>query len=338
MNTLPQAVQKQDKAADEALEAFQLAMGGNDQPASAAETVTNTQDDFATSPTSLTPAAVVQDTPEPDAQAKDGELGEALKKLESRFNVLQGKYNSEIPRYAARNKELEGQNNALKDELDEEKATKSKEADPNAYKKYLLEDESAELDPELMDLQARVARGVAEDTSSKESQELRNKVKDLELLLGDLSATQADTRGASFWRDADLLAPGVLKANDAGEVEWTEFLDKLDPTSRLPYRTLGEAAIERSDAQAVANLYNLMKEMNTATPDEQRLTAQDQVKPESSPSAPRTDARPVGKIIKESEIKTFYNNAAGKLSEDQIEAKEAEFNLAASEGRIAFGK
>jgi hypothetical protein len=338
MNGLPTAVKKQDKAADEALAAFEAAIGGNDQPASAAETDANTQDDFAISPTQPTPAVVEQGTPALDAQAKDGELGEALKKLESKFNVLKGKYDSEIPRYAGRVRELEGQNNALKDELDEEKVSKSKEVDPDAYKKYLLEDESNELDPELMDLQARVSRGVAEDISSKESLELRNKVKDLEQLLGDLSATQADTRGASFWRDAESLAPGVSKANETGEAEWTEFLDKLDPTSRLPYRTLGEAAIERSDAQAVANLYNLMQEMNTVEPTTPRRTAEDQVKPASSPSAPRTDARPVGKVIFESEIKAFYNNAAGKFTEAQIEEKEAEFNQAASEGRIVFGK
>jgi len=338
MNQLPEAVQKQNQEAEDALAQYQAAMEGNDQPDNAAETDTNTRDTLTEGPNQPTPVGTEQAKPEPEAKAENGELGEALKKLESKFNVLQGKYNSEIPRYIQRAKDLEAQNDALKDELDEVKTKKDRELDPDAYKKYLLDGERDELDPELMDLQARVSRGVAEDIASKDTIELREKVKDLERLLGDLSATQATAQGDTFWRDADTLAPGVAKANETGTAEWVEFLDGIDPTSRLPYRVIGEAAIERGDAQAVANLYALMQEANKVEPGKPRLTAADQVKPDSSPSAPNTNTKPVGRVYKESEISDFYNNAAGKLSEKQIEDKEAEFNLAASEGRIAFGK
>lgn len=335
-SSLPKAIQKQQEQADEALAQYEAAQVGDDQPTSAAETAANTQDNLTEPTAQPTPAA---QTPEPQAAPETGETSEMLKKLEAKFNVLKGKYDHEVPRYVSKLRELEKQNNELKDELDEEKNKVAKELDPNAYKKYLLEDERDELDPALMDLQGRVARGVAEDISSKETSELQKKVKDLELLLSDLSNTQADARGANFWRDADLLAPGVANANEVGEEAWVEFLDSVDPVSRLQYRVIGEAAIERGDSTAVANLYSLMKEKNTVTPDPNRVTAADQVKPDASPSAPRTGSRTTGPQIKESEISAFYNSAISKgLTQADIEAKEAEFDLAASEGRIVFGK
>ena len=106
---------------------------------------------------------------------------------------------------------------------------------------------------------------------------------------------------------------------------------------RVPRR--GSAAIDRGDAKAVSNLYNLhVNGQNPEAP--QRVTAETQVKPETVHQTPRTVSTPsVGRTIPESEIKAFYRNAAQKqIPEAEVKKMEAEFDLAADEGRIAFGR
>ena len=209
--------------------------------------------------------------------------------------------------------------------------------DPDAAKRYLTDAEKDELDSDLLDFQSRMSRGVAEDIISQRTDSLNTKVSSLESVIDELRNSQAVAADSSFWTEAEALAPGVTSANQIADQEWISFLEGVDPTSRLPYRSLGQAAIERGDAQAVANLFNLHKSQSQVV--EPLVTAKTQVKPETVHSATRTAKGPSGPQIKESEISAFYSYAAvNKLTGAEIAAKEAEFDLAAAEGRITFGR
>lgn len=337
--TIPAKVKKQAEEAEEALDALIAAQSGDDQPVTAAETPSNTQDTL----TDATPQPVLAAAPEAPGEPKKDEgktdADEKVTKLEAKFNVLQGKYNSEIPRFTSRIKELEGQNDSLKDELDAEKAAKPLETDPDAYRRYLSEEEKEDMDGDLLDFQSRLSKGVAEEVATKASKELRGKVDSLQEALDKLNESQEAAKDATFWSKAEVHAPGVTAANTSGDPKWIEFLSGVDPVSRLQYRVIGEAAIERGDAQAVGNLFNLFLEKNKPEPIAPRRTAESQVKPDTSPAAPRATTPPAGQTVLQSEIEAFYHKASqGQVDEAEMAAKEAEFDKAASEGRIAFGK
>jgi hypothetical protein len=263
---------------------------------------------------------------------------EDFDKLTRRLDVLLGKYNSEAPRLNDRAKALATQNDELKDELDEAKAAKARELDPDAYKKYLSDEEKADMDPELLDFQSRLAQGIAENASETRTAELEGKVDSLTDLIANLQKSDEAASDTRFWSAAEATSPGVTKANTDGDEDWVAFLETTDPVSKLPYRTIGQAAIERGDHEVVSTLFNLHKGTTEAARATHVIPVEAQLKPETTQSTPRTDPRPNGPVIKESEIKSFYNRAAGTMTEAEISAKEVEFDRAALDGRIAFGK
>jgi hypothetical protein len=284
----------------------------------------------------------------PDAprapEAKDkSEEGETVSKadfdrLKHRFDVLQGKYNSEIPRAASRVKELERENDELLVKV--ETAAHAQPAPKSeAHKKYLSTEEQADLDEGYANIQGKMARGVAEEVAESRTKVLGDQVKELKQTLEDLRATQIQAAQSRFWKEVDALSPGAEVANTSEDPEWVAFLGGVDPTSRLTYREIGVAAVNRGDAEGVANLFDLFKSSTGVDPAAARKRVLAQVKPGTAPSAPRTQSRPVGPMINESEIKRFYQTAAStRMSDAQIAAKEADFDQAALEGRIRFGK
>lgn len=349
--TIPSAVRRQDEAAEAALTALEAARsqetpdessappGESVQPPSAAtrDTLLDNADQRALQP----PAG--SDAPgAPKPEVKPGEVETVSKaefdKLKSRLDVLLGKYNSEVPRFAARVKELEHENDGLLGKL--EQATKAPATvNPDAYKKYLTEEEKADLDENYAAIQAKMARGIAEEIAENRSKDMGDQVKELRQTIENLRESQAHVAQSNFWKAVDALAPGAAVANASDDPDWVAFLGGVDRTSRLTYREIGIAAVNRGDTEGVANLFNLFKSSVGVDPEAARKRVLAQVKPDTAPSASRTQSRPAGPFINESDIRKFYQNAASsRLTDQQIAAKEAEFDLAASEGRIRFGK
>ncbi len=347
---IPTAVQKQDEAADAAIAALDAARSDVEAldevppteepaqvPAANRDDLMEDSEQPATPPT-VAPDALVAEV----AETKPGE-GEAVskedfEKVKSRLDVLLGKYNSEVPRYAARVKELERENDGLLDQV-EQLANVPAEPNPEAYKKYLTEEEQADLDESYTNIQVKMARGIAEEIAEQRVGNLTGQIRDLKTTISELRSAQSDTASSAFWKDVDALAPGAAVANASNDPGWVAFLGGVDPTSRLTYREIGIAAINRSDAAAVANLFNLyLGTTGKKEPRPPKKSVESQLKPGTVPAAPRTPNRPTGPIIKESDIKRFYRTAVSSgLSEADIAAQEAVFDTAASEGRIRFG-
>ena len=350
-NELPSAVRKQDEAADEALNAIEAARSEEaqeDTPAASteAEPAPNaaTRDNLldTADPQAPRPAAEAGalDAQHPKTKTGEGETvnkGE-FDKLKSRLDVLLGKYNSEVPRFAARVKELEHENDELLDKI-EQAAQVPAELNPDAYKKYLTEEEQADLDDGYAAIQVKMARGIAEEIVESRTQAVGTQVTELKQTISDLRSAQSQATQSGFWKGVDALAPGAATANATDDPEWVAFLGGVDGTSHLTYREIGVAAVNRGDAEVVAKLFNLFKNSTGVDPEASRRRVDAQVKPDTVPSAPNTQSRPAGPVINESAIKKFYQNAAAShLSDQEIAAKEAEFDQAAAEGRIRFGK
>jgi hypothetical protein len=339
---VPSAVQKQAEEAEKALDALADQMRSEEAAMapeeSAVETTSNTKDDFAepVKPQAATPAEPVKAE---EKVVEDAETKAELEKLKQQFAVLQGKYNSELPRYAETVRELTTQNDSLKDELDEAKdAAEKAQVDAEAYKKYLTPEEQEDLENTFAEFNSRISRGVAEDVMASKTKAADKRMDELQKKIDELNEAQYASQATRFWEDADRLAPGLKAANESGDPGWISFLDKVDPVSHISYRDIGTSAVGRGDFEAVANLYSLYKGPVKEEPAKPRRTAESQVKPESSSSAPTTQQQQ-GRFIPQSEIEKFYNDAARNgLPPSEIAKKEAEYDQAAEEGRILFGK
>lgn len=341
---LPSALQKQQEEANAALDALDKMRSEETEAIaeaakeSAAETAANTRDAFSETKPEATPASGPT-----QVERKGGEdtvaAGE-FEKLKHQLDVLQGKYNSEMPRFAAKVRELTDQNDSLKDELDEAReAVRTAEVDAEAYKKYLSAEEQEDLENTFAEFNSRIARGVTEDIVEKRTKGVDKRMDELQKKIDELNAAQTAAQNSRFWEEADRLAPGLKSANELNEPGWVAFLDQTEPMSHFTYRDIGVSAVGRGDFEAVANLYSLYKDTTKAPEAAPRRTAESQVKPESRSSAPSTQSKPKGRLIPQSEIEKFFNAAARSgLSEVEIAKKEAEFDQAAEEGRIIFGR
>lgn len=350
-HTIPSAVRKQDEAADAALKMLEDAHSEEDQ-AIAAEasgepelsTSAATRDTLLDDARQQAPRSAGEpkapSAAAPEVKPGDSETVEkgSFDKLKSRLDVLLGKYNSEVPRFAARVKELEKENDELLDQI-EQAAHVPSELDPEAYKKYLTDEEQADLDENYAAIQVKMARGIAEEIVESRSQVVGAQVGELKQTITDLREAQNQVTQSTYWKDVDSLSPGAAKANATDDPEWVAFLGGVDPTSRLTYREIGIAAVNRGDTEVVAHLFDLYKGSVGTDPEASRQRVIAQVKPDTAPSAPNTQSRPTGPFINESEIKRFYQEAASsRMSVQQIAVKEAEFDQAAAEGRIRFGR
>jgi hypothetical protein len=338
---LPSAIRKQLEEAEAALAAADSTPedegSANPEAPATVDTPANTKDDLLESTPQPAPVA------EPEAPVETGkekEKDDEIAKLRAQYAALRGKYDAEVPRLTKHLRDLEAQNDALKDELDAKAAEPREpvELSEDSVKKYLSEEERKELDDDVLGFQLRSTRGVAEDLVDQTVAPLDRKMRELEKTLSDLRQAQAASADAKFWTEVEVLAPGASEANAGSDPEWVAFLDGTDSSSGLLYREIGQAAVARGDAGVVANLFNLFSEKSAPEEPVKRRTAKSQVKPDTVSSA-TTTKEPQKPKVKESEIKTFYQQAAKSgMTLEQIAEKEAEFDLAASEGRIVFGK
>jgi len=339
MGKMPRAIRQQEQAADAALEAIEKSrserLAPEGEPAeNATATAANTRDDLMNGPEGATPSVVTK-TEEPPVQTGD----ERMKKMEHALSVLQGKYDAEVPRYAAKIRELESENDTLREQVDRANELKEQLAnDPEASRKYLTAEELEDIDPEALDFQSRLSRGVAETLVDNRTQGLKAQVDQIEQEMERLRQAQADAAAAKFWTEVDRRAPGAAEANAAQDPGWVAFLSGTDNVSRLTYRDLGAAAVQRGDAEAVANLFNLYRKEAGLDAKKPSDRVAGQVAPAAVGGGKGTaSGRTKVRRVKQSEVRKAYQDAAlGKITYEDLAKLESEFDRAADEGLMVF--
>jgi len=226
-----------------------------------------------------------------------------------RFQVLQGKYNAEVP--------------ALREELRQlkEQAAKQPESSPQGVAhaiEGLSEQDIEDFGPELIDLIKKVS-GQSNREVEAVKQEL-NQIKE---------ANRQDAE-ARFWTDLERLAPKFREIN--ADPKFHAYLAEFDSqTGEQRQQTLVKAQ-QMFDAYSVAQLFNTFTQ-NTAAASQPRSIPEEKIQPSisRSESAPNQGARSWSR----GEITEFYTRAAlGKYSEAERAAIEAEIFEAQRNGRV----
>lgn len=261
------------------------------------------------------PQPPVVETPATPVVLNDSPLPPQEDSWEHRFKVLQGKYNSEVPRFASENKDLKNRLQTLEEQIDEMKNSKPPE--------LLVKPEEIEQYGEgLIDVARRVAR---EELASKDSviAKLQNEI-------NSIKSVTTNVVSDSFFKSLTELVPDweALNAND----NFLKWLDEVDELTGETRQSLLSKAENQRDPIRAAKFFNLFKKTsqswaaNSNTSMEQQL-----VPPANQPSS----SPPAKKIWTRSEISDFYDRVRrGTISDNDAIAIEADITAATIEGRI----
>jgi hypothetical protein len=304
---LPQAVERAGQLADQL---FEEAYGKQDgQPPAA-----NTEAPPAA------PAPKPEDAPAPAPAAAPEDS------WESRYKVLTGKYNAEVPRLAADNRTLKETVGKLSDQV----GTLTRQIEDDRSKAptepLIRPEEIQEFGEPLVDMARRAAKEVvaqAQGPMQREINATRTELTDLKKSAGEIQ-----------WQNfVDLL---TSLCGDWAQINvdtrFLDWLDGVDELSGLPRQALLDRAKDARDAQRVARFFLSWKEANQTKATDARNALETHVVPDSSS---RT-VLPQGKIrISRAQVAAFYAAwRRGEISDAEAIVTEAEIDAASREGRI----
>lgn len=270
-----------------------------------------------------------------DAFEDDSVLRTELEQWRSRYQVLQGKYDSEIAGTRSQMSQMQAQMEELRYNL----ANPPQPAVPAgpAYLRHLKSDEIETYGEELLDAQGRMAQGVAESV-------LESRLEPVIMRLLDrievLEQGQTETITDSFWSQVEKQIPNAKQINTEN-VKWFEFLNTADRFGNL-HRDIGASAINNGDSRKLVNLFNAFFEdhpLDVSAPapaakaeKSNRMASPPAAKPRKTRSSSEPVDPKAPRMFSPKQIEKFYQDKAiGRLrmTPKEIAALELEIEQAA---------
>lgn len=258
-----------------------------------------------------------------------------------KYRTIAGKYNAEVPR-------LQGQVQSLRQALEDAQRRQAVEAakPPEAPKvegpkRYLKKEEVDEYGDSLLDLQSRMAKGVAEDVVGGEIAALRQELQRVQSQI-------ARTSGETFWDRVERVVPNARAINET-DPDWHGFLGTVDPVTGSSYRKLGLEAIQSGDSSRLVAIFRVFAAVSGGSTEKEEEGSSEQAAPRAVPPVKPTGTRTVSQApkqtavagtISDSAVQKFYNDVTRGVyrnREKEQAARELEIETAANEGRIVPG-
>lgn len=271
------------------------------------------------------------DTATPDVQPaeppKDEPKPESHDALywQHRFQVLQGKYNGELPALRTENEQLK-QQVAEKDKQLQKLEKQAPAADNSGISDDQLAHFKQEFGEDLVTFIERMTQQkAAAPVESNNSKELQDRVDRLE------SEKREDTE-ARFWVSLEQAVPTFRQINN--DPAFLQFLSQIDSQSGKQYQqVLGEAQ-KSQNAKGVADIFQLYLSQAKPNQAQKRTVPDEQVEPRTTKAAPAPSSQG-GKLWTGAEISQFYRDkTAGRYAADEAQRLEADIFAAQKEGRV----
>jgi chaperonin cofactor prefoldin len=320
------ALPKQVQAQLAEVEELEKALSAREMKPKTAENEADTEVD---GPDTEAPEALKPDQAKP-ADTSPTDVADDFKQ---KYDSLRGKYDAEVPRLNQQVRDLTDQLNALKKQLEKKVEAPTK---PKEKVSYVTDADRAEFGEELIDVQRRVAKEVAQDyedrleTQAKVIEELRSQVANTGNRLGEMS----------FAQRLNALVPDFAQIDQ--DKRWIAWLDEYDPILRGPRRVQAKAVFDAGDAEAVAHYVNLWKSTFTQHTEPTKNARQSELEKQVTPnrSANSANVKSTGrdaKIYSEREVNGVWQkirtlNTRGQY--DDAAKLEAEITAAYLEGRV----
>ena len=312
---LPKSVQQQ---VDNATAHFEPSENPGDTPAP--ETGEKQPDATENAPQSAdTPNGTAEDRKRSQEPEKKPEEAKPESYWENRFNVLQGKYNAEVPALQQKVHDLEAQVQDKDRQISELKAAQSEQSgNTSGIPDDQLDKFKEEFGEDLVDF---VKRMTSRDTGHNP------KVDELEQKVHQFEQEKRQNAEATFWTALQDMVPNYLSINN--DPAFHKFLAEFDPqTGKQRQQALVEAQ-QALDAGQVAGVFKAF--IDQSQPQKPQIP-EDQIDPQTS----RATDTPQGQTVwTRAQISQFYRDKTqGKYSRDEAQRLEADIFRAQKEGRI----
>jgi hypothetical protein len=319
--SLPRSVQEQ---ADAARRHFEPAEKTDGETATGPDQGQNPPSDGSQANAEADPKT--QPTEESAESQPKGEQNQDALYWQHRFNVLQGKYNSEIQVLRQEVSDLKGTITERDRRIAELEQQQPKGGADSGVSDDQLEQFKATYGEDLVDFVTRmVDQRAPAKADSGNTQEIAQRLEQLE------NEKQQDAQ-ARFWMQLEQAVPNLREVNaDPG---FHNFLAQLDPdTGQQRQESLNQAQ-QNLDAKAVADIFKLYMDQagQGAKRSVPRSIPDDQVEPRT---AKATEAPQGQRMWTGQEISQFYRDkTAGRYGAEEAQRLEADIFAAQREGRV----
>lgn len=261
----------------------------------------------------------------PVNEEKQNEVDE-MEKLRNRYSSLQGKYNSEVPRLSARNRELETQLQKL---AEDNRKLREEFANREASRGYLTQSDSDEFGADMVDL---VRRGAKEELKGYSAQTARLQA-EVDQLKNQLQQTRQQADDAAldrFYAEMTQECPEWREQNT--DKDFIAWLDQVDPVLGISrHEALNNAASQLNGHQAavIFNTYRTWK---------QQKVSNNPLARQVSPSHKAAAAAPSGGARRwtQESIAQFYEAVRRReIPADKAKAIEQEIDAAVAQGLVS---
>ena len=319
---LPAQVQRQLDAAA-AIEASLLNNGLPENPAPENKTESPAPEPVVPAPSEVAPTPAPANEPAP---------------ADKRYEVLQGKYNAEVPRLHQEAKQLRERIEAQEAEL---RALNQKFQKPPVDEKPLVTPKDVEeYGPEMYDFIGRVAEKVFAEKFlpiiGRMQSEFEARVIATESTVGNVAVRQQQTEEEKFWLRLLDAVPNWQEINVMPEwLSWLAEHDRLLGTTR---QAVLDQAVSTLDSDRIIAVFEqfIEKHKKPEQPVKKTESLASQVSPASATAAPAPVSQTATNIWTDAAIQEFYKDVSlGKFKgrEDDQARIEADLDAAYSEGR-----
>lgn len=316
---LPQAIQRSVEAADQLV----AQMNG------AAPSPEDTQHQQQTQE-----PAPVQPVVEPVPQVAAPAPAPAVDPWETKFKVLKGKYDAEVPRLSQQVRELMQMNQNMQAQMEELKTSRAQADAPN-----LVTDADKEaFGADLIGMTERVAKQQMQ-AMQRELDVMHRKYDELRSKMDRTESNVQVTAGDTYRMNLTQLVPNWAEINESHE--WLVWLGEVDPVFGTQRQAALDKAFEALDVRATAAIFQAF--LRTQTPPEPAKpvkSPKDELQRQVAPSRSRAAPTPQtdewsSKIWEPREIEQFYNDQRkGVYSLADADRIAIEIDRAVAEGRV----
>lgn len=280
------------------------------------------------------PADVSNAAPEPQQPpAEPAAPAPAPVDYEHRFKTLQGMYNAEVPTLRAQNKVQEAKLVQLTEQVtaltQAMQAAAKSTPDKAPVDQRDVEAFGAEL-VEMVNKYAQQAYSAIQKEFGDFAARLDQRVKDLESNVNGVRQETAESREELFYRTLQTAVPDWQVINQ--DERWLAWLAELDPIYHVPRQAALDRARATFNAEHAAKVFEAFKQTLPVKPSQQQL-----VTPRTNAAPQLPNPAPAVQPITQKYIQDFYlDQAKGRYRgrDEEFARKEAEINLAISQGRV----
>ena len=340
----PEAVRKQEEAADQMLAQMMGTSGQDtsDEDAQASDTPTegHEADHGETQPEQDAQGEHEQETPNYDGQARDhadtdaddwkAKYDELVREIGSQpYRTLQGKYNAEVPALNEQVRKLKEHNRKLQEQVDQSGQESSK---PEKGAANLSDEKIQQIREDFGEDFLEAVKAVASSLVGSEVQEVKQRTEQLAEGQEQMLQDSEQDKERRFWRDFGALVPDWEAIN--ARSDWKQWLGGMDPqTGKQRQQQLNEARSSR-DPQSSAAVFEAFKADAGITPaNAQKDRSQEELARQVSPGKSKGDpgnkpSKPQYTVEDFQNLQEEFRRGKWRGREDEFKAKERAIHAA----------